>query len=249
MYRNNPVLFNDILGNIPWGQIIKGYNFKKPSSPFGTRIDPVYKTIKKHNGIDYSVSLKSEIQSAARGTVTFAGAKKGYGNMVIIDHGDGYITRYAHMKASDIKVKVGDIVYNGQTLALVGNEGKSTGPHLHFEIIKDNEYIDPTSIPDLDEEIWGVPEGLEGDEIIKFKMLIDKKERLEFRKEWVTFREFCGMNKDKTKRKNETIDEKLSNLNIEINSLRKTANKRTWIKNYKEQLGIIKPQKNDKDSH
>lgn len=94
-----------------------------------------------HAGVDWSVPIGTPVQSAARGRVTVAGPASEYGNAVYVDHGNGLQTRYAHL--SDLLVKVGDVVTAGQRLALSGNTGHSTGPHLHFEVRQDGSPVDP----------------------------------------------------------------------------------------------------------
>ena len=102
------------------------------SSPFGWRIDPFTGQKGFHEGIDFSAEVGTPIHAAASGKVIFADTQSQYGKMVEIDHGNGLVTRYAH--ASMLFVKVGDLVVRGQTIAAVGQTGRATGPHLHFEV-------------------------------------------------------------------------------------------------------------------
>ena len=111
------------------------------SSGFGGRIDPFTKTWSAHEGLDFQEQVGSKILAAGSGKVKFAGWDPSYGNSILIDHGNGYISRYAH--ASQLLIREGDVVQNQQTLALVGSTGRSTGPHLHFEIIKNGIPVDP----------------------------------------------------------------------------------------------------------
>ncbi len=111
------------------------------SSEFGNRFHPIDKIVKFHAGIDIAAPVGTPIATAASGTVVFAGWNKGYGNMVIIEHPDGRQTRYGH--ASKLFVQTGDTVTAGQQIAAVGSTGKSTGPHLHFEMREDGEPINP----------------------------------------------------------------------------------------------------------
>lgn len=96
-----------------------------------------------HKGLDIAASVGTDIKAADGGKVTYVGRRGAYGNLVEIDHGNGYKTRYAH--CSKILVKKGDKVYKGQVIAKVGNTGRSTGPHLHFEIIKNGRNVNPLS--------------------------------------------------------------------------------------------------------
>lgn len=111
------------------------------SSEFGMRTHPVTGVRKSHTGIDFAAPTGTPIEAAAAGTVTFAGVRGGYGNLVIVDHGDGTETRYAHQHRID--VGVGQQVQRGQQLGTVGSTGMSTGPHLHFEVRRDGTPIDP----------------------------------------------------------------------------------------------------------
>lgn len=112
-----------------------------PGSSFGNRIDPFNGRLAFHNGIDYAAPKGTPILASAGGTVIYAGYRSDYGKTVEIDHGGGLVTRYAH--ASKLHVKVGEVVMPGQEIAKVGSTGRSTGPHLHFEILKDGYYTNP----------------------------------------------------------------------------------------------------------
>lgn len=111
------------------------------SSPFGYRIHPVYGTKKYHSGLDLAAPGGSPILAAANGTVKFSGWNGGYGYCVIIDHGSGIQTLYGH--SSKLLVSVGQSVSRGQTIALVGTTGTSTGNHLHFEVLNNGSPTDP----------------------------------------------------------------------------------------------------------
>jgi murein DD-endopeptidase MepM/ murein hydrolase activator NlpD len=111
------------------------------SSPFGMRMDPFLKGPAIHTGIDLRGDKGDPIRVTANGTVTIASWQGGYGNMVEIDHGNGFSTRYGHM--SEIDVKVGQAVRIGQTIGKIGSTGRSTGPHLHYETRIDGEPVDP----------------------------------------------------------------------------------------------------------
>lgn len=112
------------------------------TSAFGNRIDPFNRRRAFHSGVDYPAPKGSPIHASAGGKVIFAGRRPFYGNTVEIDHGAGLVTRYAH--ASRLNVKLGDVVMPGEKIAEVGSTGRSTGPHLHFEILKDGHFVDPT---------------------------------------------------------------------------------------------------------
>lgn len=122
---------------------ISGYPVKNAyvSSPFGGRVDPITGRTKGHKGIDFSAPRGTKIMSVASGVVTFAGARNGYGFVVEIGHGNGYKTIYAHNDKN--LVKVGDLVQAGQVIAHVGSTGRTTGPHVHFEVTKNNQAINP----------------------------------------------------------------------------------------------------------
>jgi murein DD-endopeptidase MepM/ murein hydrolase activator NlpD len=111
------------------------------SSFFGTRVDPFTGYTAFHPGVDFAGEEGGEVVSVATGVVTWAGEHMGYGNLVEINHGNGYVTRYGHN--SKVLVKVGDTVQKGQRLALVGSTGHSTGPHVHFEVLRDGNPVDP----------------------------------------------------------------------------------------------------------
>lgn len=110
-------------------------------SKFGNRIHPIFGTLRHHAGVDYAGNTGDPIQAAASGTVIQVKSRTGYGNTVIIDHGGGWSTLYAHLSRFD--VSVGDQVALGETIGGVGNTGWSTGPHLHFEIRYRGSPLDP----------------------------------------------------------------------------------------------------------
>lgn len=111
------------------------------SSGFGRRIDPFTRRLAQHAGIDYLAWYGTNILASAGGKVRRAGSYGSYGKTVEIDHGDGLVTRYGH--ASRVLVRVGDVVLPGQPIATVGSTGRSTGPHLHFEILRDGTQVHP----------------------------------------------------------------------------------------------------------
>jgi murein DD-endopeptidase MepM/ murein hydrolase activator NlpD len=94
-----------------------------------------------HKGVDFAGQPGSKVSAVAAGLVTFAGERSGYGEMVEINHGNGLATRYCHNEK--LLVKQGDMVSKGQEVALMGSTGHSTGPHLHFEVLKNGTQVDP----------------------------------------------------------------------------------------------------------
>lgn len=111
------------------------------TSEFGYRIHPILKVKKLHTGIDIGAAAGTNVLAANSGTVIKAGWNNSYGNVVMIDHGGGIVTLYAHN--SKLLVSTGDVVSRGQVIALVGSTGDSTGPHIHFEVRVNGEYKDP----------------------------------------------------------------------------------------------------------
>ena len=111
------------------------------SSFYGYRIDPFNGKKTFHEGLDIAGKTGSDVLAVAEGIVTWVGERGGYGGLVEVDHGNGYVTRYAHNKT--IKVKKGDRVAKGETLALMGSTGRSTGPHVHFEVLRDGQHVNP----------------------------------------------------------------------------------------------------------
>lgn len=112
------------------------------TSHFGHRHDPFGKGDVFHSGIDMAAPVGTPVQAVADGTVIRANTDRHYGNVVVIDHHNGYHTLYAHN--SKLLIKTGERVKVGQTIAKVGSTGRSTGPHLHFEIHRDGEHVDPS---------------------------------------------------------------------------------------------------------
>lgn len=111
------------------------------SSRFGLRVHPITGEKKSHTGIDIASNQGTAVYASDGGTVTLAGWNGGYGNCIMIDHGNGYVTLYGHL--SSISVSVGQTVSQGATIGAVGSTGNSTGPHLHFEVLKNGTRIDP----------------------------------------------------------------------------------------------------------
>jgi len=111
------------------------------SSYYGLRTDPFSGRRVHHSGVDFAGRLGSDVVSVAAGVVTFASRRSGYGNLVEINHGNGYVTRYGHNRK--ILVKVGETVKKGQVIAEMGTTGRSTGPHVHFEVLLNGRAVNP----------------------------------------------------------------------------------------------------------
>jgi murein DD-endopeptidase MepM/ murein hydrolase activator NlpD len=140
MIRNKAAM----LSCIPAIQPVNNKDLKRMASGFGYRTDPIYKTTKFHAGMDFAATVGTEIYATGDGIVVRADADaSGYGNHVRINHGYGYLTLYGHM--SKISVRPGQRVKRGDVIGLVGNTGKSVGPHLHYEVHKNNEAINPVN--------------------------------------------------------------------------------------------------------
>lgn len=138
MIRNKEKL----LASTPAIQPISNKNLNRLTSGFGYRIDPLYKTVKFHAGLDFTAPQGSPIYATADGIVRTAGnLGNGYGNHVIISHGYSYSTLYGHMYR--VKAKNGQRIKRGEVIGYVGNTGKSTGPHLHYEVIKGTKHLNP----------------------------------------------------------------------------------------------------------
>jgi murein DD-endopeptidase MepM/ murein hydrolase activator NlpD len=114
------------------------------TSRFGARLDPLTGGRASHPGIDLAARAGTPIRAPAGGLVLSAGPRGGYGNAVEIDHGDGLVTLYGH--AADLFVSPGDFVEPGQAIATVGSTGRSTGPHLHFEVRQGGRPVDPLQV-------------------------------------------------------------------------------------------------------
>ncbi|WGL17934.1 M23 family metallopeptidase [Microbulbifer bruguierae] len=113
------------------------------SSRYGYRTDPFSGRRTLHKGVDFAGKKGSDVVSVAAGVVTWAEERSGYGQLVEVNHGNGYKTRYGHN--SELKVGLGDVVKKGQVIALMGSSGRSTGPHVHFEVFKNDRQVDPAS--------------------------------------------------------------------------------------------------------
>jgi murein DD-endopeptidase MepM/ murein hydrolase activator NlpD len=111
------------------------------SSRFGRRTDPFSGRLAVHKGVDFAGKEGSEVIATGAGVVTYSGDRWGYGNMVEINHGNGLTTRYAHAK--DLLVATGDIVRAGDPVATLGSTGRSTGPHVHYEVLRSGQHVNP----------------------------------------------------------------------------------------------------------
>lgn len=132
----------EMLASIPAIQPVSNVDLTRIASGFGFRIDPIYKTKKMHTGLDFTADTGTPIYATGNGTIVECEVKRwGYGQSVVIDHGYGYRSRYAHL--SEFKCKPGDKVVRGQIIGLVGSTGKSTAPHLHYEVEQNGKKINP----------------------------------------------------------------------------------------------------------
>lgn len=132
----------EFLASIPAIQPVTNKNLRSMASGFGYRMHPIYKTYKMHTGIDFTAPTGTPIYATGNGRVVPApDGSSGYGTHVVIDHGFGYKTLYAHMYKA--KVKIGEKVKRGQLIGYIGNTGLSSGPHLHYEVIRNGTKINP----------------------------------------------------------------------------------------------------------
>lgn len=138
MARNKAQMLSCIPAIIP----VKEADIRQISSFFGYRTDPIYKVTKYHSGIDFASFVGAEVYASGDGTIVKVESNQwGYGNMITVDHGYGYKTRYAHL--SKFAASQGQKVKRGQLIGYVGSTGKATGPHLHYEVLKNDEHVDP----------------------------------------------------------------------------------------------------------
>jgi murein DD-endopeptidase MepM/ murein hydrolase activator NlpD len=146
---------DEMLECIPAIQPVSNKDLKQTASGYGTRIDPIYKTVKFHSGMDFSANVGTPVYATGNGVVRKAGWEGLYGNCIQIDHGFGYVTRYAHL--SKIDVRVGQKVVRGETIGKVGTTGKSTGPHLHYEVMVKGQIVNPVNyyFMDLNADDYG----------------------------------------------------------------------------------------------
>lgn len=147
-YRNH----EDMLVHLPAIQPVANKDLKRTASGYGYRIHPIYQTRIFHKGMDFACDIGTPVYATADGVVRNARYERGYGYIVTIDHGYGYETRYAHLKS--MNVKRGQHVVRGETIALSGNSGRSTGPHVHYEVLLRGNPVNPAYyyFMDLDAE-------------------------------------------------------------------------------------------------
>jgi len=131
-----------MLASIPAVMPVSNKDLKRTASGWGFRIDPVYKIRRFHYGMDFSAPIGTEVYSTGDGVIKeVKTSRSGYGRWIVVDHGFGYETLYGHL--NEFNVKVGDKVKRGSVIGYVGNAGKSTGPHLHYEVHKNGKPINP----------------------------------------------------------------------------------------------------------
>jgi murein DD-endopeptidase MepM/ murein hydrolase activator NlpD len=128
---------------IPAIQPVSNKDLRQTASGYGMRIDPIYGTLKFHAGMDFSAFPGTDIYATGDGTVVKMGWETAYGNTIEIDHGFGYRTRYAHLR--DFRTKIGKRVVRGEVIGGVGSTGKSTGPHLHYEVYVKGQVANPVN--------------------------------------------------------------------------------------------------------
>ncbi len=134
---------DEMLKCIPAIQPVSNKNLKQTASGYGMRIDPIYGTPRFHSGMDFSANPGTDVYATGNGTVVKMGWETGYGNTIIIDHGFGYRTWYAHLR--DFRTKHGKRVVRGEVIGGVGNTGKSIGPHLHYEVHVKGQVVNPVN--------------------------------------------------------------------------------------------------------
>lgn len=138
-YKNH----EDMLRHLPAIQPVSNKDLKRTASGYGYRIHPIYQTRIFHDGMDFTCDIGTPVYATADGIVKKARWESGYGYMVTLDHGYGYETRYAHLKS--FNVKRGQKVVRGETIALSGNSGRSTGPHVHYEVLLRGRPVNPAN--------------------------------------------------------------------------------------------------------
>ncbi len=149
------------LNHTPAIQPISNRDLKRTASGYGYRIDPIYNVRKFHKGMDFSCDKKTPVYATADGVVESAKWQSGYGYTVVIDHGYGYKTLYAHLLDNKFMVRAGQKVVRGEQIALSGNSGKSSGPHLHYEVIVKGHHVNPVNYYFMDLDADGYDQMLQ----------------------------------------------------------------------------------------
>lgn len=135
--------YDERLRCIPAIQPVSNKDLRKTASGYGTRIDPIYGTAKFHAGMDFSAPTGTDVYATGDGKVVKMEWQSGYGNVIVIDHGFGYETWYAHLQ--EFRTKLGKNVVRGEVIGGVGSTGKSTGPHLHYEVHVKGQVVNPVN--------------------------------------------------------------------------------------------------------
>jgi hypothetical protein len=130
-----------MIASMPSIMPVSNRDLKRTASGWGMRMHPIYKILRFHYGMDFTATIGTDVIATGSGVIKGAEREVGYGNTITIDHGFGYETYYAHL--SKIKVKPGQKVKRGEVIGLVGNTGTSTAPHLHYEVSKDGQKVNP----------------------------------------------------------------------------------------------------------
>ena len=134
----------EMLASIPAIQPISNKDLKRTASGWGYRIHPIYKIRKFHYGMDFTAPIKTDVYATGNGVIeSITSSKRGYGNQIVINHGYGYKTRYAHLY--DFNVKEGQKVRRGDVIGFVGSTGLSTAPHLHYEVMLNGKKVNPVN--------------------------------------------------------------------------------------------------------
>lgn len=149
------------LRHIPAIQPISNRDLTRTASGYGYRIDPVYKVTRFHKGMDFTCDMRTPIYATADAVVEFTGWRSGYGYTVVLDHGYDYKTLYAHLADNNFIVKPGQKVVRGEQIALSGNSGKSTGPHLHYEVFVKGRNVNPINYYFMDLDADGYDQMLQ----------------------------------------------------------------------------------------
>lgn len=149
------------LRHIPAIQPISNRDLKRTASGYGYRVDPVYNVRKFHKGMDFTCDKNTPVYATADGVVESAKWQSGYGYTVVVDHGYGYKTLYAHLLDGKFMVRAGQQVVRGEQIALSGNSGKSTGPHLHYEVLVKGQNVNPVNYYFMDLDADGYDQMLQ----------------------------------------------------------------------------------------